>query len=380
MSTAIVTSVTRNYIPLARVLMDSVARHFPDSQRYVLLLDGETEPISGAHVLRMSDILSPQEEVIQQFIYRPYQLATALKPKLLKHVLDLADNAIFLDPDMRLYGSMAVTVELLRSGSGTLLTPHRISPPSQDNRDLYEWAFKMYGTYNTGMVGVTNASLPFLEWWDSRLQRDCLGDPTAGHWLDQKVVDLAPAYFEMDLLKDPGYNVGWWNLEERTLRKEEGTWYVGSTPLVLMHFSSVRPNREAGDLPYLVYSPHSHVAEDPAAIALVRELEDSYIADLYAAGFSELGSSPYAYDTTPEGRPFSPARRERYRRLVIAAEAAGAVPPRPDDLYDLPLTTKLKQAATDLARTYEVPKAMVHDGRRLWRTSREVVAGRIRRE
>lgn len=377
MSTAVVTILTRSYIPLARVLMDSVAEHFPESRRYVLLLDGEAEPISDAQVLRMSDILSAQEELIQSYIYSPYQLATALKPHLLMHVLQEADQAFFLDPDMRLFQPMTSALEALRRGTGTLFTPHRLTPPAEDNRDLYEWPMKMYGAYNAGFVGATDASLPFLQWWDSRLRRDCLKDAEAGYWLDQKILDLAPGYFDIDLLKDPAYNVGWWNLEERPVRREGETWYAGSTPLVLMHYSNLRPNHERGQLPYLVFSSKSHVADDPAALAHLQQLEDSYVADLRAAGFEELGASPFQFDTTPAGHHWTVDDRRRYRDLVLAAEARGATPPEPDDLLRAPRMERLKLAIAESG--VETPRALVHDGRRLWHRARAAGASGRRR-
>lgn len=355
--------------------MDSVAEHYPESQRYVLLLDGDSEPISDAQVLRMSDILTPDEEMVQQYIYMPYQLATAVKPKLLMHALKSADQAIFLDPDMRLFQPMTSAVEALTSGSGTLFTPHRLTPPAEDNRDLYEWAMKMYGVYNSAFIGTTDASLPFLEWWDSRLRRDCLQDAEAGHWLDQKIIDLAPGYFDIDLLKDPAYNVGCWNLEERPIHRKGDTWYAGSTPLVLMHYSNVRPNRERGDLPYLVYSPQSHVADDPTAVALLQELEDAYIADLFTAGFEELGSAPFGFNVTPGGHTWTRADRERYRHLVLAAEARGEAPPPPDHVPQLPMATRLKLAVEQ----YEAPRALLHDGRRLWHQGRTAFTAGTRR-
>lgn len=375
MKPAVVTIVTRNYIPLARVLMESAARSFPESQRYVLLLDGPDETIADAQILRMSDILSPEEELIQQYIYMPYQLATGLKPKFLMHMLQSVDQVFFLDPDMRLFQPMTAAVEALSTGAGTLFTPHRLTPPALDNRDVYEWAFKMYGTYNAGFVGVTRASLPFLEWWDSRLRRDCIQDAEGGHWLDQKIADLAPAYFDIDLLKDPAYNVGWWNLEERPIHREGETWYAGSAPLVLMHFSSVRPNLPAPALPYLVYTPASKVASDLVAVASLRDLEQAYIASLYAAGYAELGAEPFAYNTTPGGRPFSRDDREHYRELVLAAEARGETPPHPDD-FGLPSLTR---RAKNLAREFEFPRALWHDGRRLFRRGRDAVKSGLRR-
>lgn len=363
MTTAFVTTVSASYLPLARVLMDSVAEHHPRSSRYVLLLDGGPDTLDSAEVLRPSDLLpDPTELMVQQYIYKPIEFATALKPKLLLHALESADQVFFLDPDMRLFQPVSAAQEALDAGTGTLLTPHRTTPPAFEDRVLYEWAFKTYGTYNTGFVASTSASVPLLEWWDSRLRRNCLDDLDGSEWVDQKVMDLAPGYFDVDVFKDPGYNVGWWNLEERPLRREGGSWFAGAGPLVLMHYSGVRPRHERGRLPYLVHSPASSVASDPAHLALIQELEDAYIADLMAAGYAEYSTVSYGFSRTPAGRPLSDGDRRGYRQLVMDAEARGEAPPRPDDMPWGRASRVVRSA-----RMLKSPGALARDGREVRR-------------
>lgn len=333
MNLAIVTTVTRSYVPLARILMASVAQHHPDARRVVLQLDGPKEHIAGAEVITPASLISDKRELsILEAIYSPIEYATALKPKLMLRTLETADQVIFLDPDMRVFQPMTAAIKGLQDGHGTLLTPHRLTPPEDENRDLYEWAFKAYGMFNTAFVGTTNDARTFLEWWDKRLLRDCLTDLKGMHWVDQRIVDLAPGYFEIDQLRDPGYNVCWWNLEERPLRREGTVWMAGDTPLVVMHYSGVRPGKAKGDLPYLFHSTRNLAAYRPDQLAAVGELEDEYIADLMASGYRELSNVEYGYRRTPAGRELTAGDRRRYRRRVLAAEAAGATPPLPDDV------------------------------------------------
>lgn len=156
MSTALVTTVTKSYIPFARVAMSSAAHHHPESERFVVILDGGSEvvdAIPGATVLRPSDLIPDAHELmIQETIYSPIEFATALKPKILTHLLGRADIAIFIDPDMRLFQPLTAAIDKLHDGFGSLLTPHRLIPPGYDDRVLYEWLFKAYGTYNTASL------------------------------------------------------------------------------------------------------------------------------------------------------------------------------------------------------------------------------------
>jgi hypothetical protein len=329
-----VTTVSRSYLPLARIVMKSVAEQHPDSCRLILLLDeSEAALEEHAQLLRPSDLITDKLELsVLQTIYAPIEYATALKPKLLMHALDSADIVFFVDPDMRLFQPMTSAIEAIQAGTGTLVTPHRTTAPAMEHRVFYEWTLKNYGTYNTGFVGVSDASLPMLQWWDSRLRRECLDDLAAPEWVDQRIMDLAPGYFDLDIFKDLGYNVGWWNLDERTLHRRDGIWYAGSEPLILMHYSGVRPNRPRGPLPQLVHSPQNPVAQDATHLDAIRELEDAYVADLMAAGYAAHADLSYEFGSTAGGHPLTGTDRRGYRSFVLAAEARGEAPPAPDDI------------------------------------------------
>lgn len=347
MSVTFVTTVTRSYIPLARVLMESVRTHHPEARRVVVQIDGESESVGDAEIIRPADLITdPQELAIQTGIYNVYEFSTALKPRLLTWALESADQVVFLDPDMRLFQPMDVALERLATGQGVLLTPHQVKPPSAyRNWEFYEWILKRVGVFNLGFLGVSRAGIPFLEWWDERLRRDCLADPRKMHWADQKIVDFAPAYFDVDVLRDPAYNVGWWNLEERPLSRNGDTWVVGDVPLVLMHYSDVRPAKprvSERDLPYLVRSEKNGVVDRPEQVAAIRRIEAEYIADLMTAGYRELSTVPYAYAVTPDGRALSARDRRRYRELVLSAEEQGTPPPMIDTLPAEPLSWKLR--------------------------------------
>lgn len=363
MSMAVVTIVSRNYLHFANVLMNSVAAHHPESQRYVLVMDqktGASETMANAEILHPEDLIPDQlERTVQQAIYQPYEYACALKPKLMLRALESADQVFFLDPDMQVFQPLTAATETLDKSAGVLLTPHRVTAPAYEDRELFEWALHAYGAYNAGFVAVTSAAKPFLEWWDSHLRRDCISDLDRFLWLDQRIIDLAPGFFDVDLFKDLGYNVGWWNLSERPLRKEGGTWYAGPEPLVLMHFSGVRATNGLRDYPQLIHSPKNPIASDRQHLDFIQELEDQYIADLQAQGFALNAKIPYGWNETPGGRRLSDSDRRGYRDAVLRAEAAGEAPPLPDDIpWGIPARV------THSVKAMEFPRSLLHDLRR----------------
>ncbi|BDI21600.1 hypothetical protein L3i23_03760 [Herbiconiux sp. L3-i23] len=339
--------------------MESVARLHPDSRRVVLLLDGPDDTVDGAEIARPEHLVAdPHELAIMQSIYKPIEYATAFKALLLKSELEKSDIVFFLDPDMRLFQPMSEAIELLRNGTGTVLTPHRLTPPAYKDRHFYEFTFKTYGIINTGFVGATRASLPVLDWWHSRLKRNCIDDLRGSEWVDQRVMDLALQYFDVDVLKSHAYNVGWWNLEERPLHREDGVWYVGDAPLVLMHYSGVRPRGARASSPQLTHSPANPIANDAAHLAEIRLLEDTYVEDLRAAGYDDYSTVEYGFLRTPGGRELSNAARRGYRRLVLEAEEQGKIPPSPDEI-SWSLLARIERRL----RLMESPRSLVRDYR-----------------
>src|SRR5664280_2553695 len=98
-----------------------------------------------------------------------------------------------------------------------------------------------------GFCSARFSALPFLDWWSERLQFDCLVDPTAGYFTDQRILDLAPLKARVQIVQEPGCNVAYWNLHEREVVLDQGEWKVtfdeSTHPLYFFHFSGFRLHR-----------------------------------------------------------------------------------------------------------------------------------------
>ena len=98
--------------PYARVLADSFFAHHPGRAFTVLIVDDEgrqfddrQEPFTW---LRLRDIgLEPEEIRRLAGIYDVTELATAVKPLLLRRLLEDQSHIVYLDPDIRIYGSLS---------------------------------------------------------------------------------------------------------------------------------------------------------------------------------------------------------------------------------------------------------------------------------
>jgi hypothetical protein len=84
-------------------------------------------------------------------------------------------------------------------------------------------------------------TLNLLNWWQTKLQEQCLMKPDVGYFVDQIWANYFPVFFEkVYILKEPGYNVGYWNFGERKIIEKDGAYFVNDTPLYFFHFSNYK--------------------------------------------------------------------------------------------------------------------------------------------
>src|SRR5690606_34503766 len=137
------------------------------------------------------------------------------------------DRVVYLDPDIVVHRRFDEVFRALDGGASTVLTPHALAPNLhlEGPNDLN---FLQSGVYNLGFMALrqTPETLATLEWWQTRLRTECVTNRVEhGLFSDQKFVDLWPAYCpDTHILRDPSYNVAYWNLDSRTIRRRGGTY------------------------------------------------------------------------------------------------------------------------------------------------------------
>jgi hypothetical protein len=284
------TVVTSDYLPWARALSESFLEHNPGASFTVLVLD---EPNPGQ--LRDTDrfqLARPEDVAIDPIAYRwmatiydGFELSCALKPWLLRHLLGGgdadADAAIYLDSDILVCDSLAQIARRARD-NGLVLSPHRLEPPPADGLQPDEDTFLRLGQFNGGFLAVGPGSDEFLDWWSERVAHDCVhhSDADPLRFVDQRWLDLTVNYFEVDVLRDRGANVAYWNLDSRHLEHGPEGYAVDGEPLQFMHFSGFAP----GAPERLTKHPTRLDAERcPAVARICRE---------YATALADAGLQP----------------------------------------------------------------------------------------
>jgi hypothetical protein len=287
------TIVAKNYLAHARVLALSLREQHPDSELTVLVLDGVdgyADPAQEPYRL-----LGPQDidcEPFEQMVaaYSVIELSTAVKPWLLRKLLTEQDHAVYLDPDIRVVSPLD-EIRALAVQHGIVLTPHNLTPIPRDGRYPSEESILIAGAYNLGFIGLgrSRAADELLDWWSERLETDCVVDPPSGRFVDQKWIDLVPGIWpQTHLLRDPAYNIAYWNLHARTLEVngDASRPTIDGGPVRFLHFSGYSPDRPD------TLSKHQDRI-DFAQRPDVKAVADHYGAALLEQGFEEVSKWPY---------------------------------------------------------------------------------------
>lgn len=248
----IFTIVSKNYILYARVFAESLIKFHPDIKIFTLLadkIDGCFDPRNEKfEVVEAEKIGIPDKESFF-FKYSILELNTAVKPYffdyLFKHYK--FSKIIYFDPDILITNNLKRIFVKLDKYS-IVLTPH-ITKPLFDEHVPNEVDFLRSGSYNLGFIGLkkNKTTKMFINWWKERVYDKCLNNVEQGFFVDQKWIDLVPSLFQdYYLLREPGYNVAYWNFQERHLFLKENVFdrpKVNGENLYFFHFSGLDPDR-----------------------------------------------------------------------------------------------------------------------------------------
>ncbi len=321
---SVCTVLARNRLAGARVLARSVRAHHPSARVTALLIDDPTESTTDTdepfRILRPLNVLADSHEFHRMAtMYTVTELATALKPSLLRYLLGHgATEVTYLDPDIWVLDSLSEAGRLARLHS-IVLTPHITTELTPE----LEQHFLRSGLFNLGFLAVGQGASSFLDWWSGRLARHCLLAPEVGLFFDQSWVNLASTRFDHYLIRDACWNVAPWNVSSRRLEFKEDRYFIDGERLRFFHFSGFDPEQ-----PYRLarwFNPILPVliSDNPALGQLCRQYADA----LFAAGYAQTAPAEYGYGFLSDGVALEPADRRLYREALLAAERSGSREP-----------------------------------------------------
>jgi hypothetical protein len=243
------------------------------------------------------------------FKYTIIEFSTALKPWLALNLLERNSKVIFFDPDVMVLNTVDTIFEELDEHP-VILTPHYFNP--KNNGLIDDTRLMRFGYLNLGFFAVngTDESRAFLSWWSERCMSNSFDDAQFGIFTDQKWVSIAQCFYPfLSVSYNPGYNTAFWNLDERTISKnDEGEYLINNKyPLLFFHFSSFD-----FDNPEELSKKEFEIGENK--MTLLSELGNSYAGKLNSLG-SITSDTDYSFDYMSNGKYISPSLRRAYASI-----------------------------------------------------------------
>jgi lipopolysaccharide biosynthesis glycosyltransferase len=319
------TIVTQNYLAYAFVLGESVLRYHADSIFSIFLVDDLDRRWKSAIESREFRAIYPEEIPLADyrkfvFQYNVTEASTGIKPSVIQMLFDRgAETVIYLDPDILCFRRFDEVLAALDCNS-IVLTPHICSPASDDYYPG-ERGLMNSGVFNLGFLALrkSETSLRFLSWWAEHLRRDCVQEPEAGLFVDQKWIDLVPTCFDhVYIIRSRAYNIAYWNLHERILEERSGVLYEARSGdrVAFIHFSGVTTGdlncitkyAQRNPIGRLAYKKRHTLDGRPDLIRPFRLYERL----LVSANIESFSKIPYAYTTYDNGEPISQLERSLY--------------------------------------------------------------------
>ncbi len=246
------TVATVSYAQQALATLRSARRCGSYAAHHLFALDAAPEAVVGLReglgdeaswisVFGPGDLGPERERYTQAFTYfNPIEMSCLAKYVGIGHILRTSATAeicIYADADILFFGDIRPDLKAL-GDKAVLLTQHQFGPSD----DASEHGYLLHGWFNAGFLAFRRAhpgTSDILDWLMSRIERRGFLAPQAVLSCDQTWVSLLPFVFDGLTVssRNPGLNVGYWNLESRKLARQEELFFTGAVPLVFFHFS-----------------------------------------------------------------------------------------------------------------------------------------------
>jgi len=310
---AICTICSNNRVPSAKVLLQSVGRYHPHASLYLCLAD-KLLPDTAFYPPNCT-VIAAEHLAIPDFLrfafrYGVLEFNTALKPFMIRHLLELGHDAVlYLDADIEVFAPLDGILQSIEDGASFVLTPHLLQP-AEGSAFPDDVGIMLAGAYNLGFLGVGSTAevSPVIDWWARRLRYQCVIDQARGLFVDQRFIDLLPGFADhVDILRDPRYNVAYWNLAQRRLAQHGDAWQVDGAPLGFFHFSGFDPVKQDW------LSSYTTAFRGDDIPGPLRTLLGHHAGQVLSNGHGEALGIPYGYGCFASGAPISDHARLVFR-------------------------------------------------------------------
>ena len=233
-----------NYLSRALALYESLEKHFPEFELYVLCLSDQCY-----NILQRLDLPKVQLIKLKEFESYDTDLREAKKnrsvieyyftmsPCLPLFIFSRFPNVqmiTYLDTDLYFFSNPKVIFEEISDHSIAIIE-HRFSPHLKHR--------EIYGIYNVAWNTFRRDenALECLNWWRERSIEWCYDRVEEGKYNEQRYLDDWPERFnKVIVIKHKGANLAPWNIDNYHISTRNGNVFVDNDPLIFYHFHAVK--------------------------------------------------------------------------------------------------------------------------------------------
>lgn len=232
------------YLTRGLALYESLQRHCPEFQLFILCMDAEARRLltglSLEHAILITiEELESHDPVLagaraNRSLVEYYFTCSAPLPLCVFRLAPDADIVTYLDADLLFFSSPEVIFEEMGNRS-VAIVPHSY-PDSRRHLEVY-------GIYNVGWLSFRRdaTGMACLERWRRQCIDWCHDRLEEGRFADQKYLDDWPGVFDqVAVISNPGAGVAPWNVARYLISMNEGVLHVDGHPLVFFHYQGFK--------------------------------------------------------------------------------------------------------------------------------------------
>lgn len=218
--TAFIAICSEEYLGYYEQLYVSLQKHSPDTHQ-VLYFIGQNIPTKYEHVIDITSWKSIYSDKLTHIC--------SLRARVVLDAFDHGFNSVvFCGAKIEFFDSPFDLLDELWDYDA-VATPHILEPLPEDGKFPSNATVSFTGHISTDLVGFndTKSVRDFLKWQDEIMKTQCR--TTVHTYLDQSWLNFLPFFVQNTLiLQDPSYNVAYWNMFQRDLKKKDGRFKVNS--------------------------------------------------------------------------------------------------------------------------------------------------------
>src|SRR5262245_24480335 len=232
-----------NYLAKGLVMLESLHRHAPNAEAYVLCMDDTAHrllqkfALANTTLLKLSDVEDKDLLRVKSSRSRS-EYCWTLSPALCRYVIEAdkeADFVVYLDADLMFFSSVDPLFSEMK-GASIAITEHRYSAAVEHllafGRFNVQWV--VFRRDATGIACLARWRTQCIEWCHAWLED--------GRFGDQKYLDEWPERYGAGahIVSHPGAGVAPWNVFTSAVTAANNGFLIDGRPLVFYHYHGLQ--------------------------------------------------------------------------------------------------------------------------------------------